>query len=107
MKKTISLTFSKFRENFQVKDIEDAQSLLIKLDNGDVLKNLHFTSNYEDDHNWFISFEATISAKKTLHIINKILTLYYHWSNFVRVSSYKSDLLNNVAIWTLNIEVKE
>lgn len=107
MKKIISLTFCKYGENFEVKDIQDAQTFLIKLDHWDVLNNLHFHSNYEDDGNCFIQFKATITAKKTLYIINHLLTLYFHWSNFIKISNYKSDKLNTIANWTLNIEVEK
>lgn len=107
MKKNITLTFSKFRYDFEVSDIMEAHNFIKQLDNFKVLNNLHYGSHFLDDGNCFIQFEATIKAKKTLYIMNNLLSLYFRWSNFLKVSTYKSDLLNHIANWTLNIEVKE
>ena len=105
MKKNITLTFSRHGDDFDIQDIQEAQCLLNKIDNFCILRDLKFSSNYEDDGNWFIQFTATIQAKKTLHLMNQLLNLYYHWS--YELQHWSNNYKLSFKYCNLNIEVKE
>ena len=105
MKKKITLTFSRYGDDFDIHHIQEAQCLLNKIDNFCILRDLKFSRHFNDDGNWFIQFTATIQAKKTLHIMNQLLTLYFHWS--YELQNWDNNYSLTLKYCNLNIEVKE